>query len=93
MDFKVVYKAKDGTTFDTKAEVEAYIKLLETPHVKKLVERVEKLEQELLALKAEVAAKTWFSDVRTNKPPFQQPMFPEPLPNYTAQNPAKKDEQ
>ena len=91
MDFKVVYKAKDGTTFDTKAEVEAYIKLLETPHVKKLVERVEKLEQELLALKAEVAAKTWFSDVRTNKPPFQQPMFSEPLPNYTAQNPAKKD--
>lgn len=55
MDFKMVYRAKDGTTFDTKAEVEAYVKLMEAPHVKKLVERIEKLEQEILAMKMDIA--------------------------------------
>lgn len=55
MDFKMVYRAKDGTTFDTKAEAEAYVKLMEAPHVKKLVERIEKLEQDVLAMKMDIA--------------------------------------
>lgn len=55
MDFKMVYRAKDGTTFDTKAEVEAYVKLMEAPHVKKLVERIDKLEQEILTMKMDIA--------------------------------------
>lgn len=55
MDFKTVYRTKDGTTFDTKAEAEAYVKLMEAPHVKKLVERIEKLEQDVLAMKMDIA--------------------------------------
>lgn len=55
MDFKIVYKTADGTTFDTKAEAEAYAKLMEAPHVKKLIERVERLEKDILTMKAEIA--------------------------------------
>lgn len=55
MEYKMIYRAKDGTTFDTKAEVEAYVKLLETPHIKKLIDRVEKLEQEIATMRVEIA--------------------------------------
>lgn len=55
MDLKMVYRTKDGTIFDTKAEAEAYAKLMEAPHVKKLVERIEKLEQEILTMKMDIA--------------------------------------
>ena len=55
MELKMVYRTKDGTIFDTKAEAEAYAKLMEAPHVKKLVDRIEKLEQEIMAMKIDIA--------------------------------------
>lgn len=74
MDFKMVYRAKDGTTFDTKAEVEAYVKLMEAPHVKKLVERIEKLEQDVLAMKMDIAT--------LHREPATKPLWPQPGPMY-----------
>ena len=85
------YQTEDGTVFDTEEEALEYVQLTSTGLYKSLVERVQKLEQELSALKIEVSTKSWFRDVQINRPPYQQPMYSEPLPNYTVMNPAKKD--
>ena len=77
--------------FDTEQEATEYAQLTNNGLYKSLVERVQKLEQELIALKTEVSTKSWFRDVQINRPPYQQPMYSEPLPNYTVMNPAKKD--
>lgn len=87
------YQTEDGTVFDTMKEAEEYVQLTSTDLYKSLIERVKKLEQDLAALKIEVSTKSWFRDVQINRPPYQQPMYSEPLPNYTAMNPAKKEQQ
>ena len=71
MEFKTVYKAEDGTTFDTKAEVEAYIKLLKTPHIKKLLERIERLERDVKQLEYRLG----IEEAKGKSPfgPFQRP--------------------
>lgn len=77
------YQAPDGTCFNTKEEAEQYAEMLKNPHFKKLQERIEKLESDLLALKADVASKTWTPSAIINRPPYQQPMY-----SYQAYNPA-----
>lgn len=76
------YQTEDGTVFDTEKEALEYVQLTNTGLYKSLVERVQKLEQELIALKTEVSTKSWFRDVQINRPPYQQPM------SYMAYNPA-----
>lgn len=78
------FQATDGTCFDTWDEAVQYEEMLQNPHFKKLQERIEKLEADLSALRIEVSTKTWFQDVRINRPPYQQPI------SYTAYNPATK---
>ena len=85
------YQTTDGTCFGTRVEAEEYEEMLQNPHFKKLQERIEKLEADLSALRIEVSTKSWFQDVRINRPPYQQPMYSEPLPNYTFVNPEQKD--
>lgn len=68
------YQTTDGTCFNTREEAEQYEEMLQNPHFKKLQERVEKLEADLSALRTEVSTKSWISDVRINRPPYQQPM-------------------
>ena len=87
MEFKTVYKAEDGTTFDTKAEVEAYIKLLKTPHVKKLLERIEKLERDMLAMKVEIAT-LHRTPARSPLEPFGPYQRPQEMLNHKVYNPA-----
>ena len=65
--------------------------MLQNPHFKKLQERIEKLEADLSALRIEVSKKSWLRDFAINRPLYQQPMYSEPLPNYTVMNQAKKD--
>ena len=77
------YQATDGTIFNTKKEAEQYEEMLKNPHFKKLQDRIEKLESDLLALKTEVATKSWMPQVAINRPPYQQPLYP-----YEAYNPA-----
>lgn len=74
------YQATDGTCFSTRAEAEQYEEMLQNPHFKKLQERIEKLEADLVALRTEVSTKTWFRDVQINRPPYQM--------SYMAYNPA-----
>ena len=81
------YQTEDGTVFDTEKEALEYVQLTNTGLYKSLVERVQKLEQELVALRTEVSTKTWFRDAVINRPP----MYSEPLPNYTFVNPEQKD--
>ena len=85
------YQAPDGTCFNTKEEAEEYAELLKNPHFKKLQERIEKLEADLSALRIEVSKKSWLCDFAIKRPQYQQPMYSEPLPNYTVMNPAKKE--
>lgn len=77
------YQATDGTCFNTKEEAEQYEEMLRNPHFKKLQERIEKLESDLLALKVEVASKTWTPSAVINRPPYQQPIY-----SYEAYNQA-----
>lgn len=77
------YQATDGTCFNTREEAEQYEEMLQNPHFKKLQDRIEKLEQDILALKIEVSKKNWLPDVAINRPPYQQPMY-----SYEAYNPA-----
>lgn len=72
MDFKTVYRTEDGTTFETKAEAEAYVKLMETPHVKKLVARIDELESEMAAMRAEIACMKRPPAIDPSNP-FQRP--------------------
>ena len=67
------YQTTDGTCFNTREEAEQYEEMLQNPHFKKLQERVEKLEADLVALRVEVSTKSWIGDVRINRPPYQQP--------------------
>ena len=76
------YQTEDGTVFDTEEEAQEYVQLTNTGLYKSLVERVQKLEQELVALRIEVSTKTWFRDVQINRPPYQQPI------SYMVYNPA-----
>lgn len=78
------YQATDGTCFGTRVEAEEYEEMLQNPHFKKLQERIEKLESDLLTLKAEVASKTWTPPAVINRPPYQQPM----MFSHEAYNPA-----
>ena len=76
------YQTEDGTVFDTEEEAQEYVQLTNTGLYKSLVERVQKLEQEFVALRIELSTKTWFRDTVINRPPYQQPM------SYMAYNPA-----
>ena len=49
------YQAADGTCFTSKAEAEAYEEMLHNPHFKKIQDRIEKLEHDILTIKAEIA--------------------------------------
>lgn len=49
------YQAADGSCFASKAEAEAYEEMLRNPHFKKIQDRIEQLEHEILAMKAEIA--------------------------------------
>ena len=69
------YQTEDGTVFDTMKEAEEYVQLTSTDLYKSLIERVQKLEQELAALKIEVATKSWTPQAIINKPPYLQPMY------------------
>ena len=102
------YQATDGTCFSTRAEAEQYEEMLQNPHFKKLQERVEKLEAknkdlsdkigkleiDLAALRTEVSAKSWFRDMRINRPPYQQPgtmLFDHQAYNTATGLPEQKD--
>lgn len=88
------YQATDGTCFNTRAEAEQYEEMLQNPHFKKLKEKVEQLERTVNHLQHDLLierSKNPFKDVMINRPPFQQPMYSEPLPNYTAVNPEQKE--
>lgn len=90
------YQATDGACFDTREEAEAYEEMLQNPHFKKLKEKVEQLERTVSHLQHDLLmerSKNPFRDIQINRPPYQQPMYTEPLPNYTAMNPAKKEQQ
>ena len=76
------YQTEDGTVFDTEEEAQEYVQLTNTGLYKSLVERVQKLEQELVALRIEVSTKGWLRDVAINRPPYQQPI------SYMGYNPA-----
>lgn len=64
------YQTEDGSVFDTEQEATEYAQLCSNGLYKKLVERVQKLEQELVALKLEVATKSWEPRVAINRPPY-----------------------
>lgn len=84
------YQTEDGTVFDTMKEAEEYVQLTSTDLYKSLIERVKKLEQDLAALKIEVSTKSWFSDVRINRPPYQQPLYPYIAYNQATGQPEKE---
>lgn len=85
------YQTTDGTCFNTREEAEQYEEMLQNPHFKKLQERVEKLEADLVALRVEVSTKSWIGDVRINRPPYQQPM-PYMAYNTATGRPEPKDQ-
>lgn len=88
------YQTEDGSIFDTEEEATEYAQLTNCGLYKSLVERVQKLEREILALQTKIATLDWTSSVRINRPPYQQPMYSEPLPNYTVMNtPTENKEQ
>ena len=49
------YQAADGSCFASKAEAEAYEEMLRNPHFKKIQDRIEQLERDILAMKADIA--------------------------------------
>jgi len=49
------YQAADGSCFASKAEAEVYEEMLRNPHFKKIQDRIERLERDMLAMKAEIA--------------------------------------
>ena len=49
------YQAADGSCFASKAEAETYEEMLHNPHFKKIQDRIEKLEHDILTIKAEIA--------------------------------------
>lgn len=51
----VKYQATDGTEFSTEEEAKMYQELLRNPQFKKMQERIEKLEQNILAMKMDIA--------------------------------------
>ena len=88
------YQATDGTCFNTREEAEQYEEMLQNPHFKKLQERVEKLEADLIALRTEVSTKSWFRDVQINRPPYQRPdmmLFDHQAYNTATGLPEQKD--
>lgn len=88
------YQTEDGTVFDTEKEALEYVQLTNTGLYKSLVERVQKLEQELVALRTEVSTKSWFRDVQINRPPYQRPdmmLFDQQAYNPATGQPEQKD--
>lgn len=49
------YQAADGSCFASKTEAEAYEEMLRNPHFKKIQDRIEQLERDILAMKADIA--------------------------------------
>ena len=67
------YQAIDGTCFNTKEEAEQYAEMLKNPHFKKLQERIEKLENEVRELRAEIIAIKTTPKTNPDIYPWQQP--------------------
>lgn len=75
-----MWRASDGTCFDTKEQAEEHEAILHNPHYKALKDRLDKLEQDMLGLQLQIAS------LRTqeNKYPFQQPIVRySPIPMNT----------
>lgn len=67
------YQATDGTCFGTRVEAEEYEEMLQNPHFKKLQERIEKLENEVRELRAEIIAIKTTPKINPDIYPWQQP--------------------
>lgn len=78
----VKYQATDGTEFNTEEEAKMYQELLRNPQFKKMQERIDKLEQDLMTVKVEIAT--------LHREPATKPIWPQPGPmySYQAYNPA-----
>lgn len=51
----VKYQATDGTEFNTEEEAHLYQEMLRNPQFKKMQGRIDKLEQEILTMKTDIA--------------------------------------
>lgn len=83
---KRVWVASDGTEFADRESAEKYEEIMQNPQYKMLKEKVEQLERTVSNLQYDLLierSKNPFKDIMTNKPPYQQPMFP-----HEAYNPA-----
>jgi hypothetical protein len=67
------YQAPDGTCFNTKEEAEEYAELLKNPQFIKTQERIEKLENEVRELRAEIIAIKTTPKINPDIYPWQQP--------------------
>lgn len=67
------YQAPDGTCFNTKEEAEEYAEILKNPQFIKTQERIEKLENEVRELRAEIIALKTTPKINPDIYPWQQP--------------------
>lgn len=67
------YQAPDGTCFNTKEEAEEYAELLKNPQFIKTQERIEKLENEVRELRAEIIAIKTTPKINPDIYSWQQP--------------------
>lgn len=74
----VKYQATDGTEFNTEEEAKMYQELLRNPQFKKMQERIDKLEQEILTMKIDIAT--------LHREPAAKPIWPQPGPMYGCNN-------
>ena len=81
------YQATDGTCFGTRVEAEEYEEMLQNPHFKKLQERIEHLEHEILGMKAEIAT-LHSAPARSPLEPFGPYQRPQAMLNHKVYNPA-----
>lgn len=82
------YQAPDGTCFNTKEEAEEYAELLKNPQFIKTQERIEKLENEVRELRAEIIAIKTTPKINPDTYPWQQPQVRFTPFSYQAYNPA-----
>ena len=81
---KRVWVASDGTEFVDKESAEKYEEVLQNPYYKGLKTKAEELKAEVERLQYDLLierSKNPFRDIMTNKPPYQQPMFPHEVYN------------